>query len=139
MSDVIKIDSLSELHRLMGLGAPGHPLVSVIDLARTQCPIDAVNTRIVPNFYSITLKTKAVSLMRYGRGYYDFADGALVAMEPGQAIEVEEAHQYGDLEGWALYFHPDLLAQHPLQRDIKKFGFFSYAVSEALHLSVEEQ
>ncbi|MGY3051822.1 AraC-like DNA-binding protein [Pedobacter sp. UYEF25] len=36
-------------------------------------------------------------------------------------------------------FHPDLIRQYPLGKVIKNYGYFSYALNEALHLSEEEE
>ncbi|SFW67096.1 AraC-type DNA-binding protein [Chitinophaga sancti] len=36
-------------------------------------------------------------------------------------------------------FHPDFLAGYPLAKTIKNYGFFSYEVNEALHLSEKEE
>ncbi len=41
--------------------------------------------------------------------------------------------------GFLLIFHPDFLLKHPLAGTIKTYGFFSYAVHEALHLSAGEE
>jgi len=41
--------------------------------------------------------------------------------------------------GYLLVFHPDFLLAHSLANTIKNYGFFSYSVNEALHLSAEEE
>lgn len=38
-----------------------------------------------------------------------------------------------------MLFHPDFLAGYPLAKKIKQYGFFSYSVNEALHLSDKEK
>ncbi len=40
---------------------------------------------------------------------------------------------------YTLLIHPDFLQGHPLIQKIKQYGFFSYAVNEALHLSEQEK
>ncbi|MEC8426828.1 MAG: helix-turn-helix transcriptional regulator [Pseudomonadota bacterium] len=77
--------------------------------------------------------------VRYGRNRYDFSSGVITAYAPGQTIEVEEEYQTGDLSGWFLLFHEDLLLKHPLKESIQQYGFFSYDIFEALHLSEREQ
>ncbi|HEX7869285.1 MAG TPA: helix-turn-helix transcriptional regulator, partial [Chryseobacterium sp.] len=42
-------------------------------------------------------------------------------------------------KGFVLFFHPEFLAKYPIAATIKHFGFFSYAVNEALHLSEKEE
>jgi len=44
-----------------------------------------------------------------------------------------------ELSGWLLVFHPDLLNKYPLGKKIASYGFFSYDVHEALHLSEREE
>ena len=41
--------------------------------------------------------------------------------------------------GYTLLIHPDFISNYPLGKNIKNFGFFSYAVHEALHLSEKEK
>jgi len=44
-----------------------------------------------------------------------------------------------DIRSIRLLFHPDFLATYPLAKKIKDYGFFSYSVNEALHLSEKER
>lgn len=101
-------------------------------------PEEFVHQRFVTGFYSISIKTKSNTFFRYGRSHYDFSKGSLIAMGPNQVISIDHGYEQGDLEGVALYFHPDLLANSPLQKSIKSYGFFSYDLHEALHLSDTE-
>jgi len=57
-------------------------------------------------------------------------------MVPGQVIAVDEDLQHA---GYSLLVHPDFFRNYPLSKNIKKIGFFSYSVNEALHLSEKEQ
>jgi AraC-like DNA-binding protein len=41
--------------------------------------------------------------------------------------------------GHTLLIHPDFIRNYPLGKTIKNFGFFSYSVNEALHLSEKER
>ncbi|RIV21320.1 AraC family transcriptional regulator [Fibrisoma montanum] len=139
MSDFLKIDSISQLHRMLGYEKPRHPLVTVIDYGQVTAHPEHYNVRIVVDFYVISLKSPAPRSMQYGRQYYDFEEGTMMFMAPGQVFSVQAFNEETQYEGWGLYFHPDLLAHSDLGRKMKDYTFFSYAVSEALHVSDEER
>ena len=42
-------------------------------------------------------------------------------------------------KGYLLIFHEDFLLHQPLANTMSSYGFFSYAVNEALHLSEDEE
>jgi len=46
---------------------------------------------------------------------------------------------YSGASGWTLVFHPDLIRKSELGKSIDQYSFFSYEVTEALHLSDDEQ
>lgn len=77
--------------------------------------------------------------LRYGCNYYDYQEGTLVFLAPGQVIGVEDNGKVYQPQGMALVFHPDLLRGTTLGRTIKDYTFFSYQVNEALHLSEQER
>ncbi|TFF36304.1 helix-turn-helix domain-containing protein [Mucilaginibacter psychrotolerans] len=132
------INSISEFHRLLSLPEPLHPLVSVINLADSIFLEDEVWKGFVNRFYCVALKREAKGKIKYGQQHYDFDKGVLSFTAPNQV-------QYLDLQnmecgsGYLLIFHPDFLLQHSLANSIGSYGFFSYAVNEALHLSAEEE
>lgn len=132
------IKSVSEFHRLLSLPEPRHPLISVINLAESVFLEDDVWKGFVNRFYCVALKREAKGKIKYGQQHYDYDKGVLSFTAPNQV-------QYLDLQnmecgsGHLLIFHPDFLLTHPLAGDINNYGFFSYAVNEALHLSAEEE
>src|SRR5690554_3652517 len=132
------IKSISEFHRLLSLPEPRHPLVSVINLAESIFLEDDVWKGFVNRFYCVALKREAKGKIRYGQQHYDYDKGVLSFTAPNQV-------QYLDLKdmecgsGYLLIFHPDFLLTHSLAANINGYGFFSYAVNEALHLSAEEE
>ncbi|MFC4142342.1 helix-turn-helix domain-containing protein [Pedobacter mendelii] len=133
---IITINSISELYKISGLPKPKHPLVGLVKLddilVATNEPVS-----LVLNFYTISLKRHVNSKIKYGQNYYDFNEGVLVFMEPGQIISDDGNNQQP--QGWWLVFHPDLIRNYPLAKSIKNYAFFSYAVKEALHLSEAEE
>jgi AraC family transcriptional activator of pobA len=132
------IASISAFHKLLSLPEPKHPLVSVINLSESVFLEDEVWKGFVNRFYCVALKRDAVGKIRYGQQHYDYDKGVLSFTAPNQV-------QYLDLQnmecgaGFLLIFHEDFLIKHPLAQIIITYGFFSYAVNEALHLSEDEE
>jgi AraC family transcriptional activator of pobA len=133
---VEKVESITEIHRMLGIPGPVHPLISLLESSQLmnlcQLPVSYVI-----GFYKITFVTKLAGKFRYGQGYYDFDEGSLMFTAPNQVVGHIES--YTDNEGLSLFIHPDFLQTYPLAAKIKQFGFFSYASNEALHLSEQER
>ena len=132
-----KFDSLSELHRLLGLPKPLHPMISLVENRNNKIDLGRLPGSFVHGFYKISLKTKLRGKIKYGQGFYDFDEGGLLFKAPNQVSANAEISQ--DHSGFTVLFHPDFLAGYPLAKKIKQYGFFSYAVNEALHLSDKEK
>lgn len=132
------IHSISELHRLLALPKPQHPQVSVINLHEIKCHFDESLKSVVYNFYSICIKKDFTGKMKYGQHYYDFDEGVMTFFAPGQVISTVTPDDMA-LSGWWLVIQPDFILNYPLAKTIKDYGYFSYAVNEALHLSEKEE
>jgi AraC family transcriptional activator of pobA len=132
------INSISELHRLLQLPKPKHPLVSVINLNEIKCHFDESIKSFVYNFYSICAKKDFKGKLKYGQNYYDFDEGIMTFFSPGQVISTVVDEDIA-LSGIWLVVHPDFIQNYALAKSIKDYGFFSYAVNEALHLSDKEE
>jgi len=131
------VNSISELHRIFSLPKPEHPLISVIDLKKTRSIASEISDRIVFNFYSVWLEKDANTRLKYGQQYFDFEEGSMIFIAPGQVLSTY-SHSYSP-SGWGLVFHPDFIQNYPLIKTIKTYGYFSYAVNEGLHLSEKEE
>ncbi|NBA85561.1 helix-turn-helix domain-containing protein [Emticicia sp. CRIBPO] len=131
-----RLKSISEIHRLMGMPKPNHPLITLIDVSglRNDTEIQAV----LLDFYVISLKRGCDKLF-YGQQKYDFDEGLMAFMAPGQVLRGEEGGVPARLEGWMLFIHPDFLWNTQLARKIRTYNFFSYAANEALFLSDKEE
>jgi AraC family transcriptional activator of pobA len=132
------IHSLSEMHRLLKIPKPEHPLVSFVDLSKISCHFDDNLKSVVYDFYTVCIKKGFTGKMRYGQNFYDFDEGVMTFMSPGQVISTEvsvDTSVYGAM----LVIHPDFIQNYPLAKNIKDYGYFSYAVNEALHLSDKEE
>ena len=90
------------------------------------------------NFYTIFLKEIKCGDLRYGCNYYDYDEGTLIFLAPGQVIG-ENKNTYYQPQGYALVFHPDFILGTSLGQNMQNYSFFSYEVNEALHLSSTER
>lgn len=136
----IKVKTITEGHRIMGLPKPVHPLVSVVRYADIQASdVDASTAAFLFDFYFISLKKGFCNKLHYGQQTYDFDEGMLMFVAPNQIMRGAGASPEDDLTGWVLLVHPDLLWGTPLANKIKKYDFFDYAVSEALFMSDKEE
>ena len=133
----VRIQSISELHRMLGLPKPLHPLVSLVDNTAINIERDkSLSGSYLFDFYKISYKKTKTGRIGYGQGYYDFDEGGMVFTAPNQVIHVTDDEEY---YGASLLFHPDFLRNHTLGHGIKRFGFFSYDTNEALFLSDKEK
>lgn len=89
--------------------------------------------------YCIVLKEVMCGDLKYGRHHYDYQQGTLVFISPGQVIEVDNDGALYQPMGYALAFHPDLIRGTVLANNLVKYNFFGYHTSEALHLSERER
>lgn len=133
-----RIDTIADYHRFAGLPGPSHPLISVVrfDDIRPR-KVDQPKS-LVNNFYSIALKHNFSGRLKYGQQPYDFDEGVMVFLAPGQVLTVtaDESHEH---TGWLLMIHPDFLWRTPLAKTIRQHGYFDYAIHEALFLSEKEE
>jgi AraC family transcriptional regulator, transcriptional activator of pobA len=137
MPNYFDIDSIAAVHRFYRYGVPKHPLITVVDLAyiNPDRPSDQMVSYHTP-LYVIMCK-RFEGAMKYGRSHYDFDRGSLMFTAPHQVISTTADVRV--LEGWGLFFHPDLLLGSALGRKIHEYSFFHYDVNEALHISDAEK
>lgn len=139
MKEIIHLQNITDLHKLFNLGNSHHPLVTVLDFSKVTEQVEQ-NSKITTDFYSIMFKNYCKNNIKYGRKAIDFQDGNLVCIAPNQIIEIDsEVEEREDKMGWGLFFHPDLIRYTSLNEKIKDYTFFSYEVTEALHLSDKEK
>ena len=135
-----RVKTISEFHQLRGMPKPEHPLVSVVNLESLE-PLHITEPQsLILDYYSISIKRGLGARFRYGQQDYDFAEGVMFFMAPGQVFGVEPSHHSTTkLTGWMLYIHPDFLWNTPLAKAIKQYEYFGYSVNEALFLSEKEE
>jgi AraC-like DNA-binding protein len=90
-------------------------------------------------FYTVFLKEVKCGDLRYGKNTYDYQEGTLVFIAPGQVVTVENAGETYQPKGHVLVFHPDIIHGTNLGRHINDYSFFGYQSNEALHVSERER
>lgn len=140
MADIERVRTISEFHRTRALPAPEHPLISVVDYAQVSILREYRNKSWVFDFYFISLKRNIGGTIKYGQQAYDFDEGVMFFIAPGQVFSIgrnqEETLQKS---GWMLLVHPDFLWQTSLGKNIAKYDYFGYAINEALFVSKREE
>lgn len=137
MKDIFKLETVSDYNNLVG-AETFHPLVSVIDLSQTKSS-NRIHTHLNFGVYAIFFKETDCGELRYGRSNYDYQEGTLVFIAPGQVIQITRKEPDTQQKGWVLLFHPDLILGTSLGRSINDYSFFSYESNEALHVSEGER
>ncbi|PWJ42410.1 helix-turn-helix domain-containing protein [Sediminitomix flava] len=136
--DIIRIKSISELHKGLGMEKPKHPLITILDFSKVCLPEELVGKKMTSDLYCISLKDADCGLI-YGRNHYDFDEGVLIFTAPDQVMTGTKDFEKEDRSGWMMYFHPDLIRRSALGDKIDSYTFFSYEAHEALHLSENEE
>jgi len=135
MDKIIKLETVAQFNSGRGQQTL-HPLVSVLDQSKSNLMHPG---RYISELYIIFLKELKCGELKYGRSNYDYQEGTLVFIAPGQVFGVDQNEKPVQPTGWALAFHPNLIHGTPLGRHIRDYNFFSYEVNEALHVSDRER
>lgn len=135
MDDIIKLESISQFNTLRGVETL-HPLVNVFEFSNMKLIPEA---KALYGFYCVFLKEAICGDLKYGCNYYDYQEGTLVFIAPGQIVGIGSRPGSAMPKGRGLLFHPDLIRGTSLGQNIKKYTFFSYEANEALHLSEKER
>ncbi|KAI9452843.1 transcriptional regulator, AraC family [Russula earlei] len=139
MSEFIHLKTIPDLFRFFQLSDPvRHPLVAIVDFGKVNDHVTSA-VGVSADFYTIMFKHYCNNHIKYGRKAVDFQNGSLICMAPNQVMEMDTDSEASANEGWGLFFHPDLIRSLSLNDKMKEYSFFSYEVSEALHLSDKEK
>ncbi len=125
--------TIAEFNQTLGLPPPDHPMLCVCYKDR----IESNNITFSSDFYMIAIKNIISGEMHYGRTQYDFTHGSMMFTAPRQEISCSNVVVSSD--AIMIFIHEDFIRGHKISNAIKKYGFFSYAVNEALHLSPKEE
>lgn len=135
MSQLYRFDTVSDYNDFNNHDTL-HPLVSVIDFSKAE---KRTGKKMYFGLYCIILKDVECGNLKYGRKYYDYQEGTLVFISPGQVIDVEHKTEPYQPLGHGLVFHPDLTYGTSIAGIQNEYSFFSYDTNEALHLSERER
>lgn len=136
MDQLLDLKSVDQYNDLYGLETL-HPLITVVDLTKATKSVNHI--RMNYGLYALYLKENKSCEIIYGRKPYDYQEGTIVCFAPGQTATLDTLENEVKPKAYGILFHPDLIRGTSLGKTIKKYTFFSYAVSEALHLSEQEK
>lgn len=135
MSEIVRIDTVQAHNDLFGIETL-HPLVTVIDCRKAKpvryCPK-------LYGIYAILFKDIDCGELKYGRSIYDYQQGAVLFIAPGQIMGSKDDGELHIPTGRLLSFHPELLRGTVLAKEMKDYSFFSYTANEALRPSEQER
>lgn len=135
MGEILDLKTIHDYNAFLGLETL-NPLVAFVDFSKVKVLKHRCKCF---GFYAIFLKEKIHGPLTYGRSRYDYQEGTLVFIAPGQVGGINDDGETPDPQGYALLFHPDLIRGTSLARKMKEYTFFSYEVNEALHMSESER
>lgn len=136
-----RIKTISEFHKIRSLSTPEHPLISLVDYSQIKHSTENNRVTWIQDFYTIGLKRDVCGKFRYGQQEFDFDEGLMSFIAPGQvfSVEVIDGEESTQPSGWLLLVHPDFLWNTSLAKAIKQYDFFGYTVNESLFLSEKEE
>jgi len=137
LNNPVTVNTITEMHRAQGIAEPEHPLISLVDFDTIRNSKADFSGGCIINFYMVAMKKDFHGRVRYGRSYYDFDEGIMSFIAPGQVCYEDRNDRPGG--GCMLLFHPDFIRGYTLGKTIKSCEFFSYAINEALYLSKKEE
>jgi AraC family transcriptional regulator, transcriptional activator of pobA len=126
--------TISELHEAQGYPLPENPLFGLKQLKKSSTSLNA--TEVSFDFYFICYKKLKSGSIWYGKTKYDHDSGFMYFMKPRQIISLHDVQLKG--KGFSIEIHEDYLMGHSLFAKIKKYDFFDYETSEALHVTPRE-
>jgi len=135
MDNIIRFETVS-VYNAFNNNETLHPLVSVVDLSKAS---PRQGSRMYFGLYAVFLKDVKCGDLVYGRHTYDYQEGTLVFLAPGQVVGANSNGETYQPKGFALVFHPDLIHGTSLGRHIQDYSFFGYQSHEALHVSERER
>ncbi|MBO6606764.1 MAG: helix-turn-helix transcriptional regulator [Psychroserpens sp.] len=135
-----RFKKVGDYHKFANLGAPEHPLISLVDYSQVSYPSHITDMKWTQDYYTIGLKRNIPYKFYYGQQAYDFDEGVMTFIAPKQVLSLgDNPNIQGSPTGFLLLVHPDFLWNSSLAKQIKQYGFFDYAINEALFLSEKEE
>lgn len=135
MAELTNIDNIQDYNEILGVETL-HPLVNVVDMSTLP---SIKHMKLIFGFYCVYFKQLDCGTLLYGRSKYDYQEGTMVFIGPGQIAGSDDGGETINPKGMILMFHPDILYGTPLAKRMKDYSFFSYSSNEALHMSEREK
>lgn len=140
MKSIHRFKKVGDYHKFANLSAPEHPLISLVDYSEVSYPSTISEMKWTQDYYTIGLKRNIPYKFYYGQQAYDFDEGVMTFIAPKQVMSLgDNPNIQGNPTGFLLLVHPDFLWNSALAKQIKNYGFFDYAINEALFLSEKEE
>ena len=119
------------------IGAPVlHPLVSIIHYDELTTLRHSLNSYDV---YGMFLNDGVLPELTYGTVQYNMPQHTLMCVAPGQIGGKTDTGEIIQASGWAILFDPELVHKTFLGKQMSRYRFFSYNVSEPLLMTDEER
>ena len=135
MSKPLRIRNVNDYARY--IGAPVlHPLVSIIHYDELTTLRHSLNSYDV---YGMFLNDGVLPELTYGTVQYNMPQHTLMCVAPGQIGGKTDIGEIIQASGWAILFDPELLHKTFLGKQMSRYRFFSYNVSEPLLMTDEER
>lgn len=135
MNKPLRIRNVNDYARY--IGAPVlHPLVSIIHYDELTTLRHSLNSYDV---YGMFLNDGVLPELTYGTVQYNMPQHTLMCVAPGQIGGKTDTGEIIQASGWAILFDPELLHKTFLGKQMSRYRFFSYNVSEPLLMTDEER
>ena len=112
-----------------------HPLVSIISYDEVSPFRHSLNNYAV---YGLFIQRQFPKILSYGMKTLQVSDGSIIAVAPGQLGGLEDNGELISLSGWVLLWSPELLHGTDLERQMKRYLYFSYFYTDSLRMEPSE-
>lgn len=89
--------------------------------------------------YLVVLMTDYAGDIIYGDGKYEYDEGTMIFISPGQVSDFRHLYPEYVPKGRVVLWNPDFITDTSLAQKMAKYTFFSYKIREALHLTERER
>lgn len=135
MSKILRVRNVNDYARYVG--APIlHPFVSIIHYDELTTLRHSLNSYDV---YGMFLNDGVLPELTYGTVQYNMPQHTLMCVAPGQIGGKNDTGEIIQASGWAILFDPELLHKTFLGKQMTRYRFFSYNVSEPLLMTDDER
>ena len=135
MNSILHIRNVEDYTSYLGIHAQ-HPLVSVICFDELGEVRHSLNNY---DIYGFFLHDEEMVELTMGIAQYHYTRNSLICVAPGNVGGKADDGTTIHLTGWALLFHPALLAGTHLEKTINGYGIYAHQSNEALAVDPYER